>query len=260
MKTSNAAFSSAEIISGASGIRLKTFDQFKQETNTYARVTDSTSYLPNVFPTGESFFYVLENLSNSSLNQELNSIEYGVAKLNKKQNKYYLERQQVFEFSINGFSKKVDKDFFPSYSPDNYLLIRSVFPPSYLDLYYQPNSVVFSSSGDGSLESVSLTNNTVFGMKDGKIGAINSTDLQEIIGTEIVDTISNNSSTLNLTTEEINLTNNDSKIAAPMFQVKPVYTNSYRPANPQRGMIIFNSDENVFEGYDGSSWRQFNWT
>lgn len=259
MKTSNLAFSRGQAVAGSDNIKILPLSDLQGNTSTYSTIANSTNYLPSVVPTGTTFHYVLEHLTDGTFSQQSNSLEYGIGNLTKNLNTVYLQREDVLQYTVDDITRPGISGVFPSYTEDSYLLIRSIIPTNYVDMLVKPNSVLLSSN-DGNPASIVLTDNTVLGMKDGEIGAINSTDLQEIINTEIVDTISNNPSTLNLTTEEINLTNNDSKISAPMFQVKPVYTNSYRPANPQRGMIIFNSDANVFEGYDGSSWRQLNWT
>ena len=120
--------------------------------------------------------------------------------------------------------------------------------------------MLFRSSSGGFISTTILSDNTVLGMKNGKISSINSEELQEIISpTGISTSLSSITETLNLSSETVNLTTDGAKFSAPILQAKAVYSNSERPSPAQRGMIIFNYDTNKFEGYNGTEWKEFNW-
>lgn len=78
-------------------------------------------------------------------------------------------------------------------------------------------------------------------------------DLRSIV----VDTIEADTltvSTLNVTTYSPASIESDS-IVATTTMIAPKGTTAQRPSNPVEGQIWFNTDNKMFEGYDGTTWQ-----
>lgn len=265
MKTYDRAFGSGSIVIGSNDLEL--YSITKGNNNSFDYIASTENDIKSIIPSGERFFYIVEELSSNEFDATSNRYEFGVGywyrtyygKYKRKYNDF-LRRLTVLEFSTDGTIRppKSDTEFLNFAENDN-IFIRTVVPQDLITyISTQPNSVLVSDS-EGKPLTIELTSGTVLGFKDGELSAIGSTEIQEdiITPTNIVDAITSETGPITLITSTLSLGDPNSIMKASVVQASPVYTNTNKPQSPQRGMIIYNSDTNQFEGYNGTSWQSF---
>lgn len=217
---------------------------------------DKNSVLTNV-EIGESFFYEIEqyNDKQGSLRQLLLS-ESGIGELVRIGDRIFLERNHVFQQSLeDDFYSPITSTSFLTFD-NTYLIITTSIPSNYQQLCFQPHSVICT-VGAFAPTPVELRNNTVLGRTSGRIEALGRVELGHILGyhdpTQVVQQYTDS---LILATSLLELVGADSKIVSHQLHLR---ARNRHPTTKTKGCLIFNDDKKVFEGFDGTKWRPLAW-
>ena len=215
--------------------------------------------LQSNIPVKRNFFYHIEELSCKSDKQSCLTREYGFGEINKKGRNLYLKREGVINFFDGINTIKVTPKCFHIYDKNSILIVKSIVPENYIDIFTYPYSVLCSIE-PSTPTPVELEEKTLLGRLDDEIQSIDKDELRSILTDEnIISAVSETKDDINLNSKYINLINDNANLVSPVITAKPVHNNSKKPDKPQRGSIIFNTDENCFEGYDGRRWRKLKW-
>jgi hypothetical protein len=145
------------------------------------------------------------------------------------------------------------------YAPNTYLRVATCAPTSVMDFMSPGESVLVFRKG-GHIDSVEIPEHSVLGREDGEIVPISYSELMmHFPYAEIPRIITEMENQLKLKTRRLDLTTSDATVSAPIFRLAPEsYSDTSKPT-PQQGMIIYNSDNQCLEFYDGKEWRTLVW-
>jgi hypothetical protein len=154
---------------GCSKLKNCNIDLFEE----YAKQKNAPCF-KQAFKTKEKFFYKI--VQHGPI--KISKYEVGVGHIESKNNKFLLIRDKAFYFSTDGENVSIDNDRFLNFEclPDEFLVISQYVPYSYIELLYEPHSVIVSE--DAFLPfSVDIKKNSVLGRKGGLIESIKIEDL-----------------------------------------------------------------------------------
>ena len=217
--------------------------------------------IQQVYPQNKNFIYLIqqyENLTNYYNGSNLLKEEFGIGKIVKQSNKFYLEREKAFRYYEFGSYYLLNNDSSPKTFDDSGIYIVSPFVSNNLtDFFVYSNSVLYSN--EYKAPSVAdLPPSSVFGRLD-KIQSLDKNELRSVLTDEnIIDAVEQSSDNLTFLCQSLNLAATGARLSSPSIRISPVYNTTNRPT-PQRGSIIYNDQTNRFEGYDGTAWRPFAW-
>lgn len=203
---------------------------------------------------GQNFYYMLEQFDG----RKLMFSEMGVGEIKKRGKKLYLVREICLYFNDGHSTYPVFGDRFFKFNPveSQSVFLSTSAPKTYIEALAQPNSVLCSISAFAP-SPVEIEESAVLGRLDGMIQSIDSKELRQILTDgEILSAVSEHMGPFTLLCSSLDLQDNSSRVGSFCFYVKPTDT---LPEDPRRGYIMFDAKENCFKGFDGASWRKFEW-
>jgi hypothetical protein len=209
----------------------------------------------NVFGLDCSFFYHAEKVAN---NTRL-VLERGIGHLVQINDEVRLRRVRPVCYylydniepspSISPYDLTIDND-------NEFILVSSTIPPSYIELLYEANAVVTSS--DSFLpQSVKLDQNSVLARLQDKIVSLclkdfgNVDDFQEAVS----DALSSYKNQISLGCSKLNMKSKRGVISSHVYQLNPT-------SNPptKKGTLIYDEASDCLKYYDGNKWRKLTYT
>lgn len=205
----------------------------------------------NVFGLDNLFFYHAEKVFNNTRVV----LERGIGHLVKIDDIVYLKRVRPVCYylydsseptpSRNAYDLTIDND-------NEYILVSSTIPPSYIELLYETNAVVTSS--DSFLpQSVKMDQNSVLARLQDKIVSLcfkdfgNVDDFQEAVS----NALSSYKNQISLGCSKLNMKSKRGVISSNVFQLNPT---SNPPA--KKGTFIYDEADDCLKYYDGTKWRK----
>lgn len=239
---------------------LLDLDEFKKHKNEYTNIINESFLLQNCIPVKQNFFYIAEQCDCSDHNRNVTFYEKGVGELYKKGRKFYLKRERATYLNDNDTGEYPAPPMaFHNFDADAHIIVRSIIPDQYLDLFAYPYSVLCNIE-PYTPTPVELEESTVIGRLDGAVQSIDKDELRQILTDKnIVGAVEDNQENLLLKSKVVDIINKDSRLSTPVVHVKAVYNNKQKPRNPSRGFIIFNDDTGNFEGFNGERWIPLKW-
>lgn len=208
-----------------------------------------------IFGLDSSFFYQAEKVSN---NNRL-VLERGIGHLVSIDNEIYLRRSRPVCYYIDDQTTPISSTRPYDFSIDNnneYILVSSTIPPSYIELMYEQNAVITSS--DSFLpQSVQMDENSVLARLQDKIislclkdfGSLN--DFQEAVNTALLSY----KNQIFLGCSKLSMKSKRGVISSNIIQLNPT---SNPPA--KKGHLIYDESDDLLKYYDGKSWRSLSFT
>tara|TARA_R100000008_G_scaffold53730_1_gene32693 strand:+ start:742 stop:1572 length:831 start_codon:yes stop_codon:yes gene_type:complete len=183
--------------------------------------------------------------------------ERGLGYLEEKDGKTFLVRHKPVAYKDqHGRQYPLPKGMYADLGAGAYMLAYTIPPPTYIEALSIPHSLVASTS-EGNPTPVELEPNTLLGRMDNVVQAIDSDELMRIVGDKVVDPLINSQKQLDLKARHLRLTRKNSSVASPIVRLLPQEVNDKTPR--QRGSIIFNSQTNRLQCYDGEKWKTIAW-
>lgn len=255
---SDYGFSYANTVENSTDLKLHTLEECNNGEDIYSRIISSDNILKNILKPNQNFFYKIDHVTCKTNKQKIISTEKGVGEIIKKGRNFYLKREICLTFFDGRIETLIKSQNHHRYNNEDILLISSYVPENYSDIFIYPYSILCSINSFVPTP-VELQEKNLIGRLDDTIQAIDKDELRQILTDQnIVNAISENKEELNINSS-INIIHKNSKLASPVIIIKPEHSNTIKPNKPQRGSIIFNADENCFEGYDGRKWRRLKW-
>ena len=258
-RTANFALAYGQSIFGSYDIKLFSLKESNDGQDPYSSILSEDNLLQNIIPVKRNFYYTIEKVSCRTREQTCLLRETGYGEIYKKGRSFFLKREITLKFFDGNDEYNIRPSAKHNFYPDDILLIKSALPDNYINIFAYPYSVLCS------IESftptpVELEEKTLLGRLNDEIQSIDKDELRSILTDgNIISAVSETKDDINLNSKYINLINDNANLVSPVITAKPVHNNSKKPDKPQRGSIIFNTDENCFEGYDGRRWRKLKW-
>jgi len=259
MRTSNFSVAYAQA-TDTTDLLLLDLSEFKNHKNEYTNIITEDFLLQNCIPVKQNFFYKIEQCDCSDHKRSVNFYEKGVGELYKKGRKFYLKRERATFFSDHDSGEyPAPPNALHNFDPDSHIIVKSIIPDQYLELFVYPNSVLCSIE-PYTPTPVELEESTLVGRLNDSIQSIDKDELRQILTDQnIVGAVQDNTNNLLLNSKVVDLVHGDSRISTPLVHVKSIHSNSRRPKNPARGSLIFNDETGNFEGFDGNNWIPLQW-
>lgn len=258
-RTAKYAIAYGQAIFGSYDIKLLPLKESTDGKDPYTATISEDTLLQNIIPNKRNFYYTIEHVSCRTINQKCIVKETGYGEIYKKGKNYYLKREVTLKFFDGHNEYNTVPTSKHSFYPTDTLLIKSTVPDEYINIFAYPYSVLCSIEQFNPTP-VELEEKTLLGRLNDEIQSIDKDELREILTDDnIIKAVTENKEDLNLNSS-INIINENANLLSNSITIKPSYSNSHKPKNPVRGTIIYNADENCFEGYDGSRWRSLKWT
>lgn len=254
---SNLSFTYGKPLSNSTDILLSELNEFASYDNDLSQNAAQENLLQYNYQEDREFLYLVQQFDDSGRNRNLLYSEFGIGKIQKIETRFYLKRELSVK-SYDGFSISVPISGEPKFLSDQGLIVCSSYIPSeYIETILLPNSVLCSDL-TGPV-GVDLPNNTVLGRTSGNIQSLDANELRYVLtDANITNAVESSTGNYTFLCQTLNLANSNSRLSSAALQARPVYNTSNHPA-PQRGTIIYNEQTNRFEGYDGTTWREFAW-
>lgn len=239
---------------------LLDLNEFKKHKNEYTNIINEDFLLQKCIPVNQNFFYIAEQCDCSSHLRTVTFYEKGVGELYKKGRKFYLKRERATYFNDSGTGEyPAPPSAFHNFEKDAHIIIKSIIPDQYLDLFAYPYSVLCSIE-PYTPTPVELEESSVIGRLNDQVQSIDKDELRQILTDQnIVGAVQDNQDNLLLNSKVVDLVNRESRISTPVIHIKSVHNNSIKPVNPNRGSIIFNDETGNFEGFNGNDWVPLQW-
>lgn len=213
---------------------------------------DSNYLLQKNIEVDKIFFYKIEQLKNCGefKNNDCLKSETGIGKLTETNGAYKLVR--IIHLYQNSLRTQKDTGFL-NFKQQSYIKVTATVPENFKDCLIEDFTVIACNKRFVPTP-VQLQEKTLLGRLNDQVQSIDSSELRSILGdSNIVDAVESTNKSLSLQSKVVDLVSPESRVTSASFRARP----RKRPPNPQRGDVIFNSDSNCFEGYDGTSWVQF---
>lgn len=202
---------------------------------------------------GYYFYYQIEDWHN----KHTVITERGLGYLEKRDGKTFLIRHKPTLYKdSNGQQSPLPEGMYADLGVGAYMIVYTIPPPTYVEALIMPHSLIASTS-EGSPTPIELEPNTLLGRLDNVVQAIDSDELMRIVGDKIVDPLINSQKQLDLKARHLRLTRKNSSLASPIVRLLPQEVDDKMPR--QRGSIIFNSQTNRLQCYDGEKWKTIAW-
>ena len=217
----------------------------------------------NIFGDEDGFLYVLEKYRKiSPQEEELVLYERGVGSIKVVDDQKILHRDISICWGNSANDKFNPNGRFISFTCEEqeYVIATSVYPLSYAEALLAPYTVVTSQCEPFLPEPVQIQENSLLGRKD---GCIDSIDMEEFATFEglpnaIVAAIAKSQKQIKLKARRLDLDRKNATVSAPILRAAPEFSDSDKPP-AQTGSIIYNTDSNCLEFYDGQKWRALVW-
>lgn len=278
IQTGRQYFSAAlSTIVDSTDMKIEPLSNLAKYKHPEAAFSDQISGPQDAIGLNQRFFYKIEHYEIYRGSRRLIRGENGVGEVTKKRKNFFLKRHfAIYSFDSDGHSKSRDGQVNHFSKDTDYIVLEPFIPKNYYDALTTPYSVLCSVE-QSTPSPVELQEKTLLGRLDDVIQSIDHKELRKILNnsddsvlkltkkeldqvfsdlsTRVLSVLRDSKRAIATYSQKIDMLNRDSSVAAPIFQVKPEYSNSDRPPKPKQGMIIFNKETKSFEGYDGKSWK-----
>jgi hypothetical protein len=217
-------------------------------------ISNDNTFL-NVFGLDNLFFYHAEKVSN---NIRL-VLERGIGHLISIDNEVYLRRERPVCYYLNDSNEPIASTHAYDLTIDNdneYIVVSSTLPPSYIELLYEQNAVITSS--DSFLpQSVKLDENSVLARLQDKIVSLCLKDFGSLDDFQkaVNEALLSYKNQVTLGCSKLSMKSKRGVISSNIFQLNPT---SNPPA--KKGTFIYDETDDLLKYYDGSSWRSLAFT
>lgn len=241
-------------------LQLFDLDEFKKHKNEYTHCITDDFLLQKCIPVKQNFFYIAEQCDCAHHTRTVTFYEKGVGELYKKGRKFFLKRERATYFNDAGTGEYQAPPYsFHDFDKDSHIIIRSIIPDQYLELFAYPYSVLCCIE-PYTPTPVELEESSVIGRLNDQVQSIDKDELRQILTDQnIVGAVQDNQDNLLLNSKIVDLVNRESRLSTPVIHIKAVHNNSQKPQKPVRGSLIFNDETGNFEGFNGNEWVPLQW-
>lgn len=237
-------------------LQLLDLEEFKKHNNEYTHIINEDFLLQNCIPVKQNFFYIAEECDCSGKFRKVKFYEKGVGELYKKGRKFFLKRERATFFNDHDSGEYPAPPYaFHNFSEDTHIIVRSIIPDQYLELFIYPYSVLCCIE-PYTPTPVELEESTLIGRLEDSIQSIDKDELRQILTDKnILAAVQENENNLLLSSKVVDLVKDDSRLSSPVLHLK----SSKKPTRPIRGSLVFNSETGNFEGFNGVEWIPLQW-